>query len=979
YRLMLRGLPELDELDASVILREPGDPSAADTSLGGAAVKVRVVEVKRQKYTPERDLEVRSDRAPAVLGLRHDNLVVARVSPAGEMPPAPIGALTVLFDTSASRALGFDRQIHRLADVLKSMREQSGEDFALRVLCFDQATEVVYAGPVSGFGQAQLERIASRRALGASDLAGALAAVAKDAGGSRRMLVFSDGIATAGSAEHAALRDAAKALTAVGFERVDAIIDGGIQDAGALKALTTADLPRDGVVMDARLPLETIAHKLGSATLPAMKVSVPGAKWVWPETIEGAQPGDELLVYADLSGDVAMRVVIEGEDRIEVAVPTTPVERPLLERAWVRAQIERLQAQRSRLPETDAQARDGLKTTIVQLSTKYRVLSDFTAMLVLETERDYERFGIDRNALADILTVGSTGVELLHRKDTPLPQPVPADPQAEYRLAVPQRARGADPAVTARQEGVLGVMSQESGHFAVGDDADVWGGITGNAIGEAYGVGGLGLVGTGQGGGGTGEGTIGLGDTGLIGRGGGSGSGYGRGAGAGFGGRGARIPTVRMARPEVQGALDQDIIRRIVRAHINEIRYCYEQALRRDPRAKGRVQLRFVIGNDGKVQSAAVGENTLRDAAVAACMAGAVRRWLFPRPERGSVTVTYPFTLEPDGPVSAVARAEPLMPAGPPPPPTPEEEARIRAAQEALETRLRELEEQERIRAAERAAEEAEARRTEGSPYSGKFFDVHQRLKEGDARGAMGLALEWHAQDPGDVLALVALGEAGIELAVDTFAKAVASRPDHPSSHRLYAYALLKAGRHQEAFEAIKAGVTRQYPLGRFRGVDRILREDMGLIAAAWIKADPSVAHTVRATLDGLNIALPRGPSTRFVINWETDANDVDFHVRDGREGHAYYGQRRLASGGELYDDVTTGYGPECFTIEGTPKAFPYKFEAHYFSRGPMGYGMGKLQIVQHDGKGELRFDERPFLIMKDRAYLDLGELQKPL
>ena len=50
------------------------------------------------------------------------------------------------------------------------------------------------------------------------------------------------------------------------------------------------------------------------------------------------------------------------------------------------------------------------------------------------------------------------------------------------------------------------------GAFAVGgDDSDVWGGLTGTEIGEAHGVGGLGLVGTGRGGGGTGEGTIGLG------------------------------------------------------------------------------------------------------------------------------------------------------------------------------------------------------------------------------------------------------------------------------------------------------------------------------------------------------------------------------------------------------------------------------------------------------------------------------------
>ncbi|MFO7561535.1 MAG: Ig-like domain-containing protein [Enhygromyxa sp.] len=65
---------------------------------------------------------------------------------------------------------------------------------------------------------------------------------------------------------------------------------------------------------------------------------------------------------------------------------------------------------------------------------------------------------------------------------------------------------------------------------------DVWGGLIGAEVDDAYGVGGLGLTGTGRGGGGTGEGTIGLGNTGLIGKGGGggTGAGYGRGSGASF-------------------------------------------------------------------------------------------------------------------------------------------------------------------------------------------------------------------------------------------------------------------------------------------------------------------------------------------------------------------------------------------------------------------------------------------------------------
>jgi TonB family protein len=226
--------------------------------------------------------------------------------------------------------------------------------------------------------------------------------------------------------------------------------------------------------------------------------------------------------------------------------------------------------------------------------------------------------------------------------------------------AVPQMARNFDPDMAARSAGILGVMAQQDGHFlaspyggafAVGnDDSDVWGGLTGTEVGEAYGVGGLGLVGTGRGGGGTGEGTIGLGNTGLIGKGGGggSGSGYGKGSGAGFGGRGQRVPQVRQAKAQVQGALDKDIIRRIVRAHINEVRSCYNAGLTKNPNLQGRVAVNFVITGTGKVGSSVVQESTIKDSSVGNCIAQAVKRWTFPKPRGGgNVIVTYPFNLSP--------------------------------------------------------------------------------------------------------------------------------------------------------------------------------------------------------------------------------------------------------------------------------------------------------------------------------------------
>ncbi|MBL9105818.1 MAG: AgmX/PglI C-terminal domain-containing protein [Myxococcales bacterium] len=1086
YRLMLRGLPQLDELDASVLLREQSPPAAGvTTNLAATHAQTRTIALRRQLWQPDQDLEVSSSRGAQVLGLRHQNLAVARVAPSGAMPPAPIGALTVLFDTSASRALDFDRQIHQLGEVVRGLREQSREDFALRVLCFDQTTAEVFNGPASELSQVHLDRISTRRPLGASDLRQALAAVAVQplAG---RVLVFSDGIATAGADELSELTAAASALRDAGVERIDAVIDGGIQDAATLKALTTAGLARSGIVADARLPLDKLVHKLASQTLPTMKVEVPGSAWVWPDKVEGAQPGDELLVYADLPESMAMKVVLTGDTPIEVDVPGTAVERPLLERAWVGARIARLTDERSALPPNDADKRDALHKQIVELSTKFRVLSDFTALLVLESDWDYSRFNIDRNALTDIMIAGPDGV-LLKNRNAPMPvqpaqppqiavdppqkplptipdsAPIPVDqedsdeeaagqrhkgeegkmgkPTSKSGLyamkgpqdAIPQMARNFDPDMAARNNGILGVAAAEQGHFlaspyggafAVGnDDSDVWGGLTGTEVGESYGVGGLGLVGTGRGGGGTGEGTIGLGNTGLVGKGGGTGSGYGRGAGAGFGGRGTRVPTVRQAKAEVQGALDKDIIRRIVRAHINEVRYCYNQALARDPYAGGRVAVQFTIGGTGKVPSAVVQESTMKDAAVGNCIAKAVRRWTFPKPQGGgSVIVTYPFVLEPGGGV-------PYRPL------TPEEQAerdRV-AAIEAAERAQREAEQQrmwaeadarrqaeEKLREAERAAEAAEAARTEGSPYNGRMFDIMKQLERGETREALGAALAWQESAPGDVVALIALGEAAeaagdkltaaraygslidlfpsradlrryagarlerlgdtaLALAVDTFAHAVEQRPDHPASHRLHAYALSRVGRHADAFAAILKGIDQRYPSGRFLGVERILGEDAGILAAAWLAAEPHNEAAIRKQTADRGISIANQPSLRFVINWETDANDVDFHIMDSNKDRAWYGHKLLQSGGELFADVTTGYGPECFAIPGKAAAFPYTFKAHYFSRGPMGYGMGKLQIVQHDGRGGLKYDDRPFIIMKDGADATLGDLQHPL
>lgn len=110
---------------------------------------------------------------------------------------------------------------------------------------------------------------------------------------------------------------------------------------------------------------------------------------------------------------------------------------------------------------------------------------------------------------------------------------------------------------------------------------------------------------------------------------------------------GIEILKVEIVTP--RGALDKDIIRRVVHAHINEIRQCYNEGLHRDASMKGRVAIQFTIGPDGSVPLSAVHETDIKDVEVGRCIADALKRWKFPEPEGGgNVVVTYPFVLQTD-------------------------------------------------------------------------------------------------------------------------------------------------------------------------------------------------------------------------------------------------------------------------------------------------------------------------------------------
>jgi len=214
----------------------------------------------------------------------------------------------------------------------------------------------------------------------------------------------------------------------------------------------------------------------------------------------------------------------------------------------------------------------------------------------------------------------------------------------------------------ARNSGILGIMNKQGSQvasifgrdMALGNDPeDVLGNLIGVEIGAAAGLNGLGVVGTGAGGGGTGLETLGVGRLNTIGsdgRGTGGENRYGQQVGQLIRSRRTIVPEVVSGVVTVRGSLDKEIIRRIVRQHMNEVKFCYDQELARKPALAGRISVQFAISPVGQVIASTLQSTSMDDARVENCVVSAVRRWEFPKPMGGGIAIVlYPFSFTSPG------------------------------------------------------------------------------------------------------------------------------------------------------------------------------------------------------------------------------------------------------------------------------------------------------------------------------------------
>ena len=129
----------------------------------------------------------------------------------------------------------------------------------------------------------------------------------------------------------------------------------------------------------------------------------------------------------------------------------------------------------------------------------------------------------------------------------------------------------------------------------------------------------------------------------------GSDSGYGSGTGKNIKGQGKGQFEVGLntADASVDEGLTKDEVARVIHAHINEIRFCYESAILKDSTLAGKVLIDFKINATGIVPNAGVSETSVNDNQVGNCLVAKLRNWKFPQPRGGvMVAVSYPFVFK---------------------------------------------------------------------------------------------------------------------------------------------------------------------------------------------------------------------------------------------------------------------------------------------------------------------------------------------
>ncbi|MCX6127835.1 MAG: AgmX/PglI C-terminal domain-containing protein [Proteobacteria bacterium] len=103
----------------------------------------------------------------------------------------------------------------------------------------------------------------------------------------------------------------------------------------------------------------------------------------------------------------------------------------------------------------------------------------------------------------------------------------------------------------------------------------------------------------------------------------------------------------KVIREPLIGSLDPQLIEQTVTRYRFELQLCYELALRRNQLASGSMEWQWHLDTQGKVSEIELIKSSIADTKMIECIRTKITNWKWPRPQKGSIQISYPFHFKP--------------------------------------------------------------------------------------------------------------------------------------------------------------------------------------------------------------------------------------------------------------------------------------------------------------------------------------------
>ena len=140
---------------------------------------------------------------------------------------------------------------------------------------------------------------------------------------------------------------------------------------------------------------------------------------------------------------------------------------------------------------------------------------------------------------------------------------------------------------------------------------------------------------------------------------------------------------------------------------------------------------------------------------------------------------------------------------------------------------------------------------------------------------------------------------------------------------------------------------------------------------------DSATADDITRQIKELNVKGGAVNDIKIFLTWDTDGSDVDLWVINPAGEKIFYSSKRGQFGGELFHDVTTGYGPESFTATTAHKG-TYKIQVNYYgtNRSAFREARGEVVIVTNEGRANQVRTVLPYRLFTPGQTVSVAEIE---